>query len=74
MSRKRSRNRPRGQANDKPGAKPAAAASDQYSKYLPEWMRDGTPVPRPPRPRRARQQRSPGGYTPGKFAITDPLQ
>jgi len=75
MSRKRPRNRSRAQANgQQANDKPSAPAGDQYNKYLPEWMRDGTPVPRPPRPRRARQQRSPGGYTPGKLALTDPLQ
>lgn len=52
----------------------SSAGGDQYKKYLPEWMRDGTTAPRPPRPRRTRAPRPAGGYTPGKFALTDPLQ
>lgn len=51
----------------------SSAGGDQYTKYLPAWMKDGTTVPRPPRPRRTRTPRPVGGYTPGKFAITDPL-
>ena len=52
----------------------AAAAPDRYQKYLPEWMRGtGTPVVRPPRPKRARAPRPAGGYTPGKYAVGDPL-
>jgi hypothetical protein len=54
-----------------------SATPDRYQKFLPEWMRGNgsTPVrpPRPPRPRRPRQQRTPGGYTPGKFATGDAL-
>jgi len=60
--------RRRGPARD--GARPAASATpDRYQKFLPEWMKGNgaTPV-RPPRPRRARPNRSVGGYTPGKFA------
>jgi len=50
------------------------ATSDRYQKFLPEWMKDGSTVVRPPRPRRARQQRPVGGYTPGKFATGDGLR
>lgn len=51
-----------------------AATPNQYSKYLPEWMRANGGVAPRPRVRRARQQRPAGGYTPGKFAIdADPL-
>ena len=70
MSRKRSRNRPRAQPKDAPVS---SAGGDQYTKYLPAWMKDGTTVPRPPRPRRTRAPRPVGGYTPGKFATSDPL-
>ena len=52
----------------------SSAAPDRYQKYLPEWMKGtGTPVVRPPRPKRSRAPRPVGGYTPGKFAAADPL-
>ena len=55
-------------------ASPASSGSpDRYQKYLPEWMRDGTTTVRPPRPKRARAPRPAGGYTPGKYAVGDPL-
>jgi len=70
MAQKPNRPRRRGPVkNTGPQAPP-----DRYQKYLPEWMKDGSTVVRPPRPRRARPQRPVGGYTPGKFAIGDPLQ
>ena len=69
MPRKRPRNRSRAQVKDTP----STAGGDQYKKYLPEWMKDGTTAPRP-RVRRARPQRPAGGYTPGKLALPDPLQ
>jgi hypothetical protein len=51
-----------------------AASADRYNKYLPEWMKEnGGVAPRPPRVRRARQQRPAGGYTPGKMALNDSL-
>lgn len=75
MPRKRPRNRSRAQVKGgiSNAATPSTAGGDQYKKYLPEWMKDGTTAPRP-RVRRARPQRPAGGYTPGKFALTDPLQ
>lgn len=66
MSKNRKR---RGPVKNTPSA---PVAADRYQKYLPEWMRDGTAV-RPPRPKRARTPRPAGGYTPGKFAVSDPL-
>ena len=51
----------------------AAPASNQYAKYLPEWMRENGGVAPKPRVRRAPRQRPVGGYTPGKLANIDPL-
>jgi len=52
------------------------AAADRYQKFLPEWMRgaDGRVVrpPRPARPKRYRQPRPAGGYTPGKMVGLSP--
>lgn len=71
MSQKMQRGRRRGKVKD--AAKQATPEqNDRYSKFLPEWMRNGAGAPqRPPRPRRPRQQKSAGGYTPGKFALDD---
>lgn len=48
-------------------------SGDRYQKFLPEWMRGATAPVRPPRPRRSRQPRPAGGYTPGKTALQDYL-
>lgn len=72
MGQRRRHKRRGGQA---PKDAPAPSTPDRYQKFLPEWMRGNSsamPV-RPPRPRRPRQQRTPGGYTPGKFATQDVL-
>jgi len=74
MSQKSNRSKRRGRVRD--NARPAAApqTGDRYQKFLPEWMRGNnaaTLPSRPPRPRRARQPRPAGGYTPGKFALND---
>jgi hypothetical protein len=77
---KNNRNRRRGPGKGGPAARPAqqqpgqAPGGDRYQKYLPEWMRGNgstTQAVRPPRPRRARQARPAGGYTPGKLAINE---
>ena len=50
-----------------PGQQP-----DRYQKFLPEWMKGNGAKPiqfRAARPRRPKQPRSAGGYTPGKFAV-----
>lgn len=73
MAHKSRRAKRRGQQQPKAAAAEPSSA-DRYQKYLPEWMKDGSAVPRPPRPRRARQQRPVGGYTPGKFALGDTFQ
>jgi len=77
---RRNRRRAQGQQQPRPNNAPAsnngpADTTDRYAKYLPTWMKEngGAPPPRP-RVRRARPQRPAGGYTPGKFALTDPLQ
>jgi len=62
--------RPRAKVN--PAASPAQP--DRYQKFLPAWMKGtngaAAAAARPVRRRRARpQQRHPGGYTPGKFAV-----
>lgn len=69
MTQQPNRNRRRGPVRGP--AQPAAPGSDRYQKYLPEWMKsaNGAPPPRPARPRRARQQRPAGGYTPGKLGM-----
>jgi hypothetical protein len=72
MTQKSQRNRRR--RGPKPAAQPAAPASqDRYQKYLPEWMKgpNGAVAPRSARPRRQRQPRPAGGYTPGKMALND---
>ncbi len=70
MAQKSRRGKRHGQVKN--AAEPPA--TDRYQKYLPEWMKDGSTVVRPPRPRRARPQRPVGGYTPGKFAVGDGLR
>ena len=80
MSQKSNRGKRRGPVNDRTrpyrqrqarATRRSPAAADRYQKYLPEWMRGGaTPVARP-RPKRARQPRPAGGYTPGKMALSD---
>ncbi len=71
MSRSR-RGKRRQPAKD--GVRPATPGQqpDRYQKYLPEWMKGNAAKPlqfRAARPRRAKQPRSVGGYTPGKFAV-----
>jgi hypothetical protein len=72
----RNRGKRRGPPRDR-GRTPApsgAPSNDRYEKFLPEWMRGNnaaTLPPRPARPRRQRQPRPEGGYTPGKFAVGD---
>jgi hypothetical protein len=72
---KNNRNRRRGPGKGPaqgPAQQPAQGSqAERYQKFLPAWMKDnasGQPV-RPPRPRRARQSRPAGGYTPGKLAV-----
>ncbi|HZP57172.1 MAG TPA: hypothetical protein VFC53_06425 [Dehalococcoidia bacterium] len=75
MAHKGRRGKRRGPAKD--ATRPAApAAGDRYEKFLPEWMRGNNAAAAPPRPARPRRYRAPrpaGGYTPGKFAMGDPL-
>ena len=65
-----------GEARPQNGGQPngSGAPQDRYQKFLPEWMKgtNGTPF-RPPRPKRSRQPRPAGGYTPGKMAMPNPL-
>jgi hypothetical protein len=73
LGRNSRRRKRRPASSDAPGQAPANGnGNDRYTKYLPEWMRgpNGAPV-RPPRPRRARQPRPAGGYTPGKAALRE---
>lgn len=74
MPRKTQRNRRRGPVNDstaRPAPAPAPGA-ERYEKYLPGWMKDGNApaAMRAARVRRPRQQRAPGGYTPGKASLS----
>jgi hypothetical protein len=73
MAQKSHRGKRRGPVKNgaRPAAAPASTNGDRYQKYLPEWMKDGVTPPRPARPRRARQPRPAGGYTPGKMALGD---
>ena len=74
MARKTQRNRRRGPVKDTARASDPQVQPDRYEKYLPGWMKDGkAPVAmraamRSRRPRQ-QQQRAPGGYTPGKYAL-----
>ena len=54
--------------NAQNGQTASNGAPDRYQKYLPEWMKgpNGATPPRPRGPRRPRQRRPAGGYTPGK--------
>jgi hypothetical protein len=83
LARRSQRNR-RPAAQQRPGAQQqngarqngngaSSASPDRYEKYLPAWMKgtNGAPPPRPRGPRRPRQQRPAGGYTPGKFATNN---
>lgn len=72
MPRKTQRNRRRGPVKDAARTTTTPGA-DRYDKYLPGWMRDGNAsaaMRAAARVRRPRQQRAPGGYTPGKTALS----
>jgi hypothetical protein len=72
MPQKTHRGKRRGPVKDTARPAPAPVTPDRYQKFLPEWMRGGASAPaKTARPRRARPARPAGGYTPGKFAISD---
>ena len=74
MSQQRSnRGKRRGPVNNNSAPAPTTGGTaDRYQKFLPEWMKGNGAAPvRPARPKRSRQPRPAGGYTPGKFAVGD---